>query len=144
MKFNKKFTTLIKRIASTLPILVLALWVSIPSCTAEREEKILTLTESNFSDITGKGIVLVDFWATWCMPCRKMAPVLDEIAVQTAGKVIVGKVDIDANGSLANQFGIQSIPTLIIFKDGQPMERLVGIKSKASVIEVLSKYTSQE
>jgi len=87
-----------------------------------------------------KGVVMVDFWATWCMPCKAMAPVLEEIASQTKGKVKVGKVDVDANGPLANQYGIQAIPTIIIFKDGQAVETLVGIQSKAALVNTLSKY----
>jgi thioredoxin 1 len=85
---------------------------------------------------------MVDFWATWCMPCKAMAPVIDEIASQTKGKVKVGKVDVDKNGPIANQFGIQAIPTIIIFKDGIPVERLVGIQSKAALVNALSKYVS--
>jgi thioredoxin 1 len=69
-----------------------------------------------------------------------MAPVLEEIASQTKGKVKVGKVDVDANGPLANQYGIQAIPTIIIFKDGQAVETLVGIQSKAALVNALSKY----
>jgi len=101
---------------------------------------ILTLTTDNFKDETASGVVMVDFWATWCMPCKAMAPVIEEIAEQIKGKVKVGKVDIDANGQLANQFAIQAIPTIIIFKDGQAVETLVGIQSKAALVNALSKY----
>ena len=83
---------------------------------------------------------MVDFWATWCMPCKAMAPVIEEIAGQTVGKVKVGKVDIDQNGPLANRFGIQSIPSVLIFKDGQLMETFVGVQSKAALVNALSKY----
>lgn len=113
------------------------------SCKSGSSEKdIVTLTTGNFTEETAKGIVLVDFWATWCMPCKAMAPVIEEIASQTKGKVKVGKVDIDANGRLANQFGIQAIPTIIIFKDGQVVETLVGVQSKASVVNALSKHVT--
>ncbi|MEI6062870.1 MAG: thioredoxin [Bacteroidota bacterium] len=104
------------------------------------KESIVTLTADNFSSETAKGIVLVDFWATWCMPCRAMAPVIEEIASQTQGKIKVGKVDIDINKEAANQFHIVSIPTIIIFKDGVPMETLVGIQSKETLVNALSKY----
>jgi thioredoxin 1 len=87
---------------------------------------------------------MVDFWATWCMPCKVMAPVIEEIAGQTKGKIKVGKVDIDKNGPLANQFGIQAIPTIIIFKDGKAVESLVGIQSKAALVNALSKYITLE
>jgi thioredoxin 1 len=99
-----------------------------------------TLTTDNFRDETARGVVMVDFWATWCMPCKAMAPVVEEIASQTKGKVKVGKLDVDANGPIANQFGIQAIPTIIIFKDGQVVETLVGLQSKAAIMNALSKY----
>ncbi len=108
------------------------------------QKNITTLTSDNFVEETGKGIVMVDFWATWCMPCKAMAPVIEEIAGQTVGKVKVGKVDIDANGSLANQFNIQSIPTIIIFKDGVPVETMIGIQSKEALVNALSKHITLE
>jgi thioredoxin 1 len=117
--------------------------ISLGSCKSG-EQNITTLTTDNFVSETGKGIVLVDFWATWCMPCKAMAPVIEEIASQTKGKVKVGKVDIDANGPLANQFGIQAIPTVMIFKDGLPVETLVGVQSKAALVNALSKYVTLE
>jgi thioredoxin 1 len=101
---------------------------------------IVTLTTDNFAEETSQGVVMVDFWASWCMPCKAMAPVIDEIADQTKGKVKVGKVDVDANGPLSNQFGIQAIPTILIFKDGKVVETLVGIQSKAALVNALSKY----
>jgi len=128
-----KITLLIILIASSL--------ITLSSCKSGSSDKnIVTLTTSNFVDETMKGVVMVDFWATWCMPCKAMAPVLEEIASQTKGKVKVGKVDVDANGPLANQYGIQAIPTIIIFKDGQAVETLVGIQSKAALVNALSKY----
>lgn len=118
-----------------------ALLVSLSACkNGSSDGNITTLTTENFSSETSQGIVLVDFWATWCMPCKAMAPVIEEIAGQTKGKVKVGKLDIDANGRIANQYGIQSIPTIMIFKDGQVMETLVGLQSKAAVVNALSKY----
>ncbi len=103
---------------------------------------ILTLTTDNFTTETAKGVVMVDFWATWCMPCKAMAPVIDEIAEHTKGKVKVGKVDIDKNGPLANQFNVQAIPTIIIFNNGKAVETLVGMQSKAALINALSKYVT--
>lgn len=122
-------------------IMLATVIVSISACkNGSADGNITTLTTENFSSETSQGIVLVDFWATWCMPCKAMAPVIEEIASQTKGKVKVGKLDVDANGPIANQFGIQAIPTMMIFKDGQVVETLVGLQSKAAVVNALSKY----
>jgi thioredoxin 1 len=82
--------------------------------------------------------VLVDFWATWCGPCKRVAPVLAEIAAEKAGQLIVAKLDIDANPETARDFQVISIPTLILFKDGQPVKRIVGAKNKATLLQELS------
>jgi thioredoxin len=82
--------------------------------------------------------VLVDFWATWCGPCKMVAPVLDEIAAEKAGQLTVAKLDVDANPDTARQFQVVSIPTLIVFKDGQPVKRIIGAKGKAALLRELS------
>lgn len=126
-----------------ISIIVATVLLTMFSCKSGSSDKdIVTLTTGNFINETAKGVVMVDFWASWCMPCKAMAPVIEEIASQTKGKIKVGKVDIDANGQLANQFGIQAIPAIIIFKDGQPVETLVGVQSKAALVNALSKYVS--
>jgi len=124
-----------------LSIVCFSLLFSLDSCkNSESNKNILTLTTDNFASEISKGVVMVDFWATWCMPCKAMAPVIEEIANQTIGKVKVAKVDIDKNGPLANHYGIQAIPTIIIFKDGMPVDTLVGIQSKAALVNALSKF----
>lgn len=125
--------------SALITLFIVSLIMTLGSCTSG-EKDIITLMTDNFVGETSKGVVLVDFWATWCMPCKAMAPVIEEIAGQTRGKVKVGKVDIDKNGPLANRFGIQSIPTVMIFKDGQLMETFVGVQSKAALVNALSKY----
>lgn len=82
--------------------------------------------------------VLVDFWANWCAPCKMVAPVLAEIAAEKAGQLIVAKLDVDANPETARDFQIVSIPTLILFKDGQLVKRIVGAKGKAALLRELS------
>jgi len=79
--------------------------------------------------------VLVDFWAAWCGPCRMIAPVVKEIANEQAGVLKVAKLDVDQNPATATRFGVQSIPTLILFKDGQPVERIVGYMPKERLME---------
>lgn len=100
----------------------------------------ITLNQQNFDEITSKGVVLVDFWATWCGPCKRMAPNVEEIATEYKGKVTVGKVDVDECQELATRFGIMSIPTLIVFKDGEKKEVLVGYRLKMQIAQVLDKY----
>ena len=90
--------------------------------------------------IAGDKPVLVDFWATWCGPCRMIAPVIEEIAAEFEGKAVVGKVDVDEEPGLAQRYGIMSIPTLIVFKGGKVVEQAVGARSKADVAAMLSRH----
>jgi len=91
---------------------------------------VLTLTDKNFQQQTKNKVILVDFWATWCAPCRMMAPVLNDVASELSGNSHVGKVNIEQYQSLAQKFKVRSIPTLILFKNGTEINRFVGIKSK--------------
>ncbi len=89
--------------------------------------KAIELTEANFNEIIAAGQpVLVDFWAAWCGPCRLVGPIVEELAGAYEGKVLVGKVDVDANPGLSSRFGIRGIPTLLVFKDGQVVDKQVG------------------
>ena len=105
----------------------------------EDHEKIITLTDKNFNHQTKNKLVLVDFWAAWCAPCRMMAPVLNEIASELEGNSRIGKVNIEEFQSLAQKYSVRSIPTLILFKDGKEINRFVGIKSKDYLLQQLNK-----
>src|SRR5690606_2759677 len=102
-------------------------------------ELIEHLTAQNFAHKTKNGGVLVDFWADWCMPCKMMAPILNEVAVATDGTATIHKLNVDEQQQVAAQYGIRSIPTMILFKDGKEVERIVGVKSKEAVIASIKK-----
>ena len=94
--------------------------------------------QASFNDaISNNKVVLVDFWATWCGPCRMLAPVIEQLGAQYEGKVVVGKVDTDEQPALAMQFGIMSIPTVILFKDGKEVERKVGVMPVQAYTQML-------
>jgi len=105
-------------------------------------DKVLKFEDSNFESevLNSQETVLVDFWAAWCGPCRMIAPVIDEIAEEMAGVIKVGKLDVDDNSQTPGQFGVMSIPTLIIFKGGAEVERIVGFKTKNDLAALLKKY----
>ena len=100
---------------------------------------VLTLTDKNFQQQTKNKVVLVDFWATWCAPCRMMAPVLNDVASELTGNSLVGKINIEQHQALAQKFRVRSIPTLILFKNGTEINRFVGIKSKDFLLKEIAK-----
>lgn len=102
----------------------------------------MTVTDQNFqSEILGyKGVSFVDFWAAWCGPCRMIAPAIEGLAKDYEGKAQVAKLDVDANQRSAAQYEILSIPTMIIFKDGQEVDRLVGVMPKEAIAQRLDKW----
>lgn len=103
-------------------------------------EKILTLTDKNFQNQIKKGLVMVDFWAEWCMPCKVMGPVLNELAEDDSFKATVAKLNVDHFQPLAQQYGVRGIPTLILFRNGKEVERIVGVKPKDFLIKQVNKY----
>ncbi|MDD4381782.1 MAG: thioredoxin [Candidatus Dojkabacteria bacterium] len=100
------------------------------------------LTDESFqSEVKDyKGVVLVDFWAPWCGPCRMLGPIIEDVAKDMGEKVKVGKVNVDEEGSLAQEFQIMSIPAVYIFKDGQVVESMIGLQPKESYIDALNKH----
>jgi len=102
----------------------------------------LIVTDQNFAAEVEKSPlpVLIDFWAAWCGPCRMVAPVIEQLAKELSGKVRVGKLDVDANQATAGRFRVQSIPSLLIFKDGKEVDRVVGAQSKEAILQRLQVY----
>lgn len=99
----------------------------------------LEITNASFKEVlaTDKP-VLVDFWAAWCGPCRMLGPVIEELSTDFEGKAVVGKVDVDNNQEIAAEFGIRSIPTVLIFKNGELVDRVVGVSPKEAYVEKLN------
>ncbi|HEV2778498.1 MAG TPA: thioredoxin [Actinophytocola sp.] len=102
----------------------------------------IKVTDSSFASdvLNSEKLVLVDFWATWCGPCRMVAPVLEEIAAEHADTITVAKLDIDENPATARDFQVMSIPTMILFKGGEPVKQIVGAKPKAALLADLADY----
>lgn len=101
--------------------------------------KYITLDENNFDNVlSSNAVVVVDFWATWCGPCRMLAPVIEELAADFEGKVVIGKVDVDENENLAKRYGIMSIPSVFIFKNGQVVDKHIGFRQKAQLADAIN------
>ena len=96
------------------------------------------LNATNFNETIAKGTVLVDFWAPWCGPCKMQGPILDKVADKVGDKAVIAKVNVDENAPLAAQFGVRSIPTLILFKDGQKVRDFIGVQQEPTIVELLT------
>ena len=103
-------------------------------------EDTFTFTDDNFSNETGQGLVMVDFWAPWCGPCRFVAPVIEELAGDYAGRVKVGKLNVDDNQQTAMNYRVMSIPTVILFKNGEPVEVMIGAQPKSAYQAKIEKH----
>ncbi len=116
-------------------IFLLALFGSLPVFAGEG---VKVINESNFKSETGSGVVLVDFYGSWCGPCQRLSPVLDELANEVKGKAKIVKVDIDQSKALADAHGVKGVPTLILFKNGEEKGRLVGFRDQKTLEEFIS------
>ena len=105
-------------------------------------ERIKNLTDADFSESVKSGVVLVDFWAEWCAPCRRLAPTVDQLADEYDGRVTVAKMNIDENPATPSKFMIRGIPTLLVFKDGEMVETVVGLAGKDDLAQMLNKHLS--
>jgi thioredoxin 1 len=105
-------------------------------------EQILTVSDATFEETVGASStpVIVDFWAEWCGPCKMIAPALEEIATEHKGKLTVAKLNVDDNPDTARRFDVMSIPTLLVFQEGQPVKRLVGAKGKGQLLQDLAEF----
>ena len=103
----------------------------------------VTITDANFDSEIASGVTLVDFWAAWCGPCKMQAPILEKVAEKMSGKAKVSKCNVDEAQGLAAKFGIMSIPTLIIFKDGKESQRFIGVQSENTLVEKLNTALSE-
>ena len=103
---------------------------------------VITITKENFDAevLRSAQPVLLDFWASWCGPCRMIAPIIDQLSTELAGKIKVGKVDVDANNGLAATYGVRTIPTLLVIKDGEIMDTMVGASSKDAIMQRLRPF----
>ena len=95
------------------------------------------IKDADFADLVKAGVVLVDFWAPWCGPCRMQGPILEEVATTVGAKAVIAKINIDENTATAAQFGVQSIPTLILFKDGKVAKEFVGVQRKDELVKAI-------
>lgn len=104
--------------------------------------KPVTITDQNFNDeVTNSNIpVLIDFWAVWCGPCRAIAPVVEQLAGEYDGKIKIGKLDVDENPETAVKFGVRSIPTLLLFKNGQVVDTIIGAVQKQVIVQKITPY----
>ena len=103
-------------------------------------DKLKTLTDGNFDQEIKNGVVLVDFWAEWCGPCRRIAPIVEQLAGEYDGRATIGKLNVDENPGVPGRFMIRGIPTLLLFKDGQLAETLVGLAPKEDIARLIDKH----
>jgi len=102
------------------------------------EKKVTNLNDADFDTATSEGITLVDCWAPWCGPCRMQGPILEDVAKAISGRVKIAKLNVDEAVGVAGRFGIQAIPTLILFKDGKEVQRFIGVQPKETLIDAIN------
>lgn len=102
--------------------------------------KPLHLNYPNFDKVVNNSTILVDFWAEWCAPCKVQDPILDEVAAEMNGEVLIGKVNVDDNRTLATKYGIMNIPAMILFKNGEKLHQFVGVQSKENIISTVKRF----
>jgi thioredoxin 1 len=104
----------------------------------KESSKVINLTDQSFESVVGNGITLVDFWAPWCTPCKIQGPIISDVAEEIGEKAKITKLNIDENRKIAGKYGIRSIPTIYIFKNGEPVVKFVGVKTKAILLKAIN------
>ena len=107
-------------------------------------EKVKTFTDNNFDDETSKGVVLVDFWAEWCGPCRRLSPTVDALASEFDGRATVAKLNVDENPNVPGRYAVRGIPTLLLFKEGQLAETIVGLRAKEDIAQMIERHLTAD
>jgi len=107
---------------------------------AEGDSKVVKLTDAAFDETISNGIALVDFWAVWCPPCRIQSPIIEQVAAEIGNEAIIAKLDVDHNPRSTSKHRVQNIPTLIIFKDGRPVQRFVGVQQKETLLAAIRSH----
>jgi thioredoxin 1 len=123
--------------------ILITIFKVLPFCNKKEDDEmaIVNISDQTFkSEVETGGTVLVDFWAPWCGPCRMIAPVLEELDKEIGDQVKIAKLNVDENPESASRFGVMSIPTLIVFKDGQPVDKVIGFQPKDSLKSVVSRH----
>ncbi len=102
----------------------------------------LEITDATFEEVVSKSdkLVVIDFWATWCGPCQKIGPIIEELAAEYEGKAVIGKCDVDGNSNITAQFRVRNIPTVLFIKNGELVDKLVGANPKSAFVEKIEKY----
>lgn len=137
------------RLLPATVLLILSALISTPLQAKVAEDpksskpKVVSLSASNYSNEVKNGLVFVDFWAAWCGPCRKMAPILDQLSAEYKDSLKVGKVNVDNYKKFSIDMGIQALPTIVVYKDGKEMERITGVVSKDDLVKVVEKYSTE-
>ncbi len=105
------------------------------------KESVLVITDESFDKVVEKGLVIVDFWAEWCMPCRMQGPIMESLAKSAAGKATISKLNVDDNPETASRFGITGIPTSVLLKDGVEVQRFVGVQSEDALRDAIESHS---